>query len=327
MTLLTPSVTSREPSPRRIRRVAAAERLPALSRLLGRDRDHAERFLRFAAQERLSLENLWACFGDDERIEAAVLISPGHGRTAMLTISPLRGATEERAGLETARVALDEASSLDVALVQALLEPRQSAEASSLTGAGMRTLATLNYMERSLGRVPRGAPGAPMPIPEEMTIEVFVDAEGGREELSRLLQATYEDTLDCPGLAGLRTPADILEGHRRGGRFDPSMWSILRAGDRAIGAVLLNPAPQAAGSELVYLGLVPEARGRGLGRALLDRAVDACHRRGDRTIMLAVDEENAPALRLYKAAGFRRTARRVALVSPVAAPRRIDQGR
>ncbi len=274
--------------------------------------------MRFAAQERLAIENLWGCFAGNGRIEAAVLVTPGHGRTAMLTLSPLRGSAEERAGSATVRAALDSAEALGAAIVQALLEPRHTAEAECVLRAGMRSLAALNYMERSSSKPLRPTTAAAPALPPGAVIVPYLDTADGRRELSSLLEATYEDTLDCPGLAGLRSAEDILEGHRRGGRFDPSLWSILRLDGRPAGAVLLNPAPHAGGCELVYLGLVPSARGRGLGRALLERAIDGSASRGDRAIMLAVDEENAPAQRLYKGAGFRRTARRLAFVAPIA---------
>ena len=301
--------------------MTAPERLAALSRLLGRTREQAERFIGFAAQEKLPLDDLWACFDHEERMEAVALLSPGHGRTAMLTLNPLRGAREERAGIETVRAVLADCDGSRLALVQALLEPRQRLEATALSAAGMRVLATLNYMERLMPRAVRDAPGEPIALPAEAATETFTDTPEARAELSALLDATYEDTLDCPGLSGLRTPEDILEGHRRGGRFDPSLWTILRLDGRAAGAVLLNPSPNLAGSELVYLGLVPSARGRGLGRSLLECALEIAARRGDRAIMLAVDEENAPAQRLYRASGFRRTARRVAFVAPISGAR------
>lgn len=319
MTLLTPTSSQQEPSPNRVERVDGERRLPVLSRLLGRDRDHALRFLRFAASEGLTLDWLWAAFGRDERVEAALLLSPGPGRTAMLTISPLRGWEEEAAGVEVVHAALREASSLDVALVQSLLEPRNTAEAGVLCRAGLRPLATLNYMERTLPRASRApaAATAPPRLPEGVSLNAYDDGANARRMLAELLVRTYEDTLDCPGLSGLRTPSDVLDGHRRGGRFDPSLWSLLMLRGRPVGVLLLNAATHAAGLELVYLGLVPEVRGRGLGRVLIDRALGVAQSRGDRAVMLAVDEENAPALRLYRAAGFKRTARRCAFLAPI----------
>lgn len=47
------------------------------------------------------------------------------------------------------------------------------------------------------------------------------------------------------------------------------------------------------------------ARGAGLGRAMVDAAIARAQERGCRRIELDTDEDNAAALRLYEAAGFR----------------------
>jgi ribosomal protein S18 acetylase RimI-like enzyme len=52
------------------------------------------------------------------------------------------------------------------------------------------------------------------------------------------------------------------------------------------------------------LYVVPEARRSGLGRALVDAALDSARERGCVRIELDVDEDNDPALGLYAAAGF-----------------------
>jgi GNAT superfamily N-acetyltransferase len=52
------------------------------------------------------------------------------------------------------------------------------------------------------------------------------------------------------------------------------------------------------------LAVVPEHRGRGVGRALLEAAAEAARRRGCVKLTLEVQEGNARARRLYAAAGF-----------------------
>ena len=47
------------------------------------------------------------------------------------------------------------------------------------------------------------------------------------------------------------------------------------------------------------------ARRTGLGRALVDAAVERARERGCKRIELDVNEDNAPALALYAACGFR----------------------
>ena len=114
-----------------------------------------------------------------------------------------------------------------------------------------------------------------------------------------------------------REPQDILAGHRATGNFDPSLWTLLRIDAEPVGVVLLNPFPEQRTIELVYLGLAPVIRGRGRGRQLLRHALRLLHGRRERIVTLAVDEQNAPALRIYRAEGFRDELRRVALIRPL----------
>jgi ribosomal-protein-alanine N-acetyltransferase len=83
--------------------------------------------------------------------------------------------------------------------------------------------------------------------------------------------------------------------------------------------LLLNRSPASNTIELVYLGLAPAARGRGLGRQLLRHGLHLLGRREERAITLAVDEQNDPALALYRGEGFRRVLRRIALIRPLGA--------
>jgi ribosomal protein S18 acetylase RimI-like enzyme len=54
---------------------------------------------------------------------------------------------------------------------------------------------------------------------------------------------------------------------------------------------------------VIYLGLTPAARGRGLGRAVLRRALELARANTPR-LELAVDLRNTPAVQLYRATGF-----------------------
>ena len=55
------------------------------------------------------------------------------------------------------------------------------------------------------------------------------------------------------------------------------------------------------------LYLVPEARGRGLGRIVLDLLEAQARDLGLAAVLLVVDPENTPALRLYRRQGFEGT--------------------
>ena len=66
--------------------------------------------------------------------------------------------------------------------------------------------------------------------------------------------------------------------------------------------------------ELTYFGIVPEFRGRGLGRKILIDAVRAAAIAGRSVIFLAVDCGNTYANALYSDFGFAELARRRVMI-------------
>ena len=54
------------------------------------------------------------------------------------------------------------------------------------------------------------------------------------------------------------------------------------------------------------MGVDPEYRGRGLGRAILVAGIEYLRKRGMTEIELSVDSKNSSAKRLYQSAGFKR---------------------
>lgn len=197
-------------------------------------------------------------------------------------------------------------------LAQALLEPAETLLRDAFLHAAFTELAMLSYLERPLP----SRRNKPEPQwPEGVTIDTY--QKSNWDELVGVLDATYEETLDCPGLFGLRNTIDILMGHQSSGKFEPALWTILRIDGIARGALLLNPAPASRSVELVYMGLALNARGKGLGTQLLNHGLCILAGRPEHNITLAVDELNTPALALYRRAGFRRTLRRRAMVRSI----------
>jgi ribosomal protein S18 acetylase RimI-like enzyme len=176
--------------------------------------------------------------------------------------------------------------------------------------AGFLDLAQLSYLERPISRVSPLPPRWPAGV--RTRVEPYREALDG--DLATILNLSYEETLDCPGLYGLRRTEDIIAGHKATGRFEPSLWTLLWVDEQPAGVVLINPFPGYKTSELVYIGLAPFARGRGLGRPLLRHGLCQLHGRRERSITLAVDQRNTPALALYASEGFRPAVQRVAMI-------------
>ena len=115
----------------------------------------------------------------------------------------------------------------------------------------------------------------------------------------------------------MRLTEDIVAGHMATGTFDPALWTLLYVDEQPAGAVLLNPFPAHRTVELVYLGLAPFARGRGLGQQLLRHGLSLLTGRHERTLTLAVDRLNTPAIAMYVSEGMRPIVQRSGLIRPL----------
>ena len=193
-------------------------------------------------------------------------------------------------------------------LIQTLLEPDGAEPAlAALERAGFARLAMLLYMRRPVGEDDRH-----LPLSDEILWRPY--ARLRHRNFADTIGATYRESLDCPGLRGLRTVHDAIRTHKCTGRFRPKRWRLAVLGRSPVGVAMVNE--RRGRGELVYLGVVPEARGARLGRDLLTRAIRDTAEMGLGEVGLAVDEANAPALRLYRHAGFTETHRRLAYFVP-----------
>ena len=76
-------------------------------------------------------------------------------------------------------------------------------------------------------------------------------------------------------------------------------------------SVTLNLTRLTLGEFIDDLYLAPNMRGQGVGRKLLDFALEEAARLGIGTLHLEVETDNARAARLYRSAGFEETGRRL----------------
>lgn len=82
-----------------------------------------------------------------------------------------------------------------------------------------------------------------------------------------------------------------------------SVWESLRA--LLLLTSLGSSSPDAATGVIEAVAVLPQARGRGVGRALVTAAMAAARRAGRTRVALYVVEGNNAAVRLYASLGFR----------------------
>lgn len=271
-------------------------------------RRSVEQFLAYAEPARLDLRRQVQAFDAAGHLVCLCLWVPAPGRTAMLFVPNLSEHPQAAgAAVLCVHAALADASAAGVVLVQSMLDPQDTLGRETLAQAGLTELATLSYMERRPPLV-----GPTTALPEGLALVSYSAAR--HEQFKETIASTYRDTLDCPALSGLRDIDDVIAGHKAVGPFEPALWQLLLEGAKPVGVLLLSAVPARNALELVYLGLIPEARGRGYGQLLMNRTLSLATRRACALATLAVDSSNVPALRLYRHSGYWRVAERLAMI-------------
>jgi ribosomal protein S18 acetylase RimI-like enzyme len=140
--------------------------------------------------------------------------------------------------------------------------------------------------------------------------------EATDEEIERLLRRVYVEGGYTP--AEVATAAFAAPAVRARGRL------IVVRDAGLVGMLIVvapgSPAARLAGpdeAEMHLLAVLPEARGRGVGAALVDAAVAAARETGARRMVLWTQPSMAAAQRLYAAAGFARAPERDARIAAV----------
>jgi ribosomal protein S18 acetylase RimI-like enzyme len=140
-------------------------------------------------------------------------------------------------------------------------------------------------------------------------------------DFEQLVQRTYVGSLDCPPLEKFRSASEIISGYRQVAAYAPELWFTVEViADQAfapipIGSLILakHPGPAlhdaettnpAAVMELVYMGITPEHRGRGYGQRLMWMISDICQQQRAERLILAVDQNNHPAIAAYHQFGM-----------------------
>lgn len=180
----------------------------------------------------------------------------------------------------------------------------------ALEVAGYRHLARLLYLYASDQETP-----FPQTPPVARLCQIVPAGKFSPEQLQSLIEETYIDTQDCPQMSGLRSPDQVLQGYRRAGTCEDRFWFVATSQSGSpLGCLLLAPDTAQQTCELVYVGVIPSARGLGLAGELLSWAKWQTKASGCSQLLLAVDDQNLPGLKLYQRQGFQSFDARVVYV-------------
>ena len=320
-----PATSPRTHGPSIITRPATPGELPLALRLaLGSngtpaDEQHVEHFVEFAAGRGIDTAQVWLAVRSAEPsardgavIHAALLpiVSPGRtmlllGGSAQVKPAAVPDPIGPAGQLIEAVCAHFAARSLQLA--QVLLDPSDEPARRLYERHDFRRIAHLLYLQTS----PRRRYPLP-PLPDYFTWLPYSPQSHGL--FVRTIARTYEGSLDCPSLNGLRDMEDVVAGHKASGDFEPGLWTLLLERGEPLGVLLLSPTRASDTMELVYLGLAPTARGRGVADLMVRHALATTAAAGVSRLSLAVDADNVPALRLYYRHGLKRVAAKLAMM-------------
>ncbi|MHC4394541.1 MAG: GNAT family N-acetyltransferase [Planctomycetota bacterium] len=186
--------------------------------------------------------------------------------------------------------------------VQIILEPDDHPRQKICSQMGFRQLTDLIYLHRA-GSVQQ-ANYAP---PDNVSWLLY--NKKNHTLFKRLIQQSLEYSLDSPELKNLRGTEDIINSLKAADRFDPAYWKALLCKDspkaEPVGVLVSAPTPQRDAIEIIYLGVVPQMRGKGLGKVLLNEVINCAEQIGVESLLVSVDCRNHPALKLYEKFDFK----------------------
>jgi ribosomal protein S18 acetylase RimI-like enzyme len=246
--------------------------------------------------------------------EGVIVCHQGSGLVGVMVGMPLTGAAglvwPPQAAQGPVRVPVEDAL-LDFAsawlqrrgcrFAQALMAPEDMESAESLERRGFSRITTLQYLEKELG-------GTIPPTATALQFQGFPLCN--RDLFEMTLEQTYQNTMDCPELNEVRTPGEVIDGYLKVAGCRPDCWWLALYGDNVAGLLITTPIQNTTSWELLYVGLVPQARGRGLGTHLVNQAMHTALEQGATRLTLTVDFRNAPALRMYERLEFQEFDRR-----------------
>jgi mycothiol synthase len=296
-----------------VRPAVAAEVTPAFRMILGNggylaDESQVAEFLRFSVDRSIQLSDLRLAESNGKMIWAVMaIVSPGRSMLLFGAGAKFAGGRNDAVSL-TIDAVCGEFARRGYQLAQALIDPVDELSIGLYESAGFKRMAELAYLHREKRW------NTPVPaVPLDCTLQIY--SPQTHNDFAAAILASYEKSLDCPALNGVRQIEDIIAGHKAAGDFDPSDWFLLKFQGKPVAVLLLCQTIQPGGMELVYLGVAAWARGKRLGEWLMRLAEARMTERKLTRLTLAVDSSNAPALRLYHQHGMQKVTSKLAMMA------------
>ncbi|MFO0879286.1 MAG: GNAT family N-acetyltransferase [Gemmataceae bacterium] len=234
--------------------------------------------------------------GAGDRLEGVFVCQPTAGAGALVWPPIVRTAQPEVAEDALVQAGCAWLAGQGTRLAQCLLATNEMNLAPPLLRQGFVHVTGLTYLRHDL------RPGLLPATPTHHLRFHPYDADHP-ERFHRTLERTYEQSLDCPEVNGLRSVAEVIRGHQAHGHHDPSWWWLAELDGDPVGVLLLTEASLGEW-EVGYMGVVPQARRRGVGSAMLTQALTRVQAIGGVQVVLCVDDRNRPARQLYVQLGF-----------------------
>jgi RimJ/RimL family protein N-acetyltransferase len=290
---------------------ATPSNLAAVIQRLARNHESAAAGLQALLDDgTLAVSDLIALHAEDDpqAILGSMLTQPLGGAQAALW-PPVADAPEIEESLVAAAVA--RLTALGHRVLQAVVRIPSPPSIAAFERAGFVYVTDLTFMDRDL------APSDANPVATRLTL---TPAASDDLAFAERIEQTYVDSLDLPELNDTRSASEILASCRVTAKVEPPLWWFANFEANRVGVLQLAPADEEGDFELLYMGLVPQARGQGLGRELAQCAVSIAAALGGTRLHLSHDVRNRSAGRAYTQLGFRETKRRAVWLKISRAP-------
>jgi GNAT superfamily N-acetyltransferase len=226
----------------------------------------------------------------DRVVGLMTAIAQEHGVGLMFPPELADDADADKTALRLVQAAVAHLKASGCSFCQLVLPTPDREKSAPFAAAGFVHLTDALILHRSLAEAPPIRPGG--------IVSVACDPIRDRETLEGLIGEIGVGSLDCPELDVWRTPRSLLEGHRTAAGDHPAEWRLYEQSGKCVGAAFAFHDRDADCWELLFFGVVPEARGRGLGHAILQDVVARAATTAG-AIRAAVDFRNAYAISTY----------------------------